>query len=139
MAVKTIIVKGKGVRKEGIAVAAITPGNLIERAATGVQKHSTAAANAAPAFAVENEVVGNDIDTDYATADTVLFVVAGSGVEIHAIVSGSVALGDFLESDGLGGLRTAATAAATTEAERNGVIAVALAANVTTRCLVEIL
>lgn len=141
MTVKTIFIKAPEhvVRKEGIALGAITPGMLIERAAGGVQAHGTAASNAAPAFAFERELTGGGIDDAYATDDTVLFGIAQPGVEVYAVVSGSVALGDFLESDGAGGLRTGAADAATDTAQRAAIVAVALAANVSTRCKVEVL
>ena len=142
MAFKTITVKGNAhvIRKEGIVItAAITPGMLVERAATGVVRHATAANNAAKAFAVENEVVGDGIDDDYAVADTILYGIFPQGAEIYAFVSGTIAVGDYLESNGAGGLRPLTARAATDQDESASVVAVALAANVTTRCHVEIL
>jgi hypothetical protein len=142
MAVKTITMKGNAhvIRKEGIVItAAITPGMLVARAATGIVRHATAAANAARAFAVENEVVGDGIDDDYAVADTILFGIFPSGAEVYAFCSGSIAIGEFVESNGAGGVRVAATRAATTEAESASVVGVALAANVSTRCHIEVL
>ena len=141
MTVKTIVLKGNEfvVRKEAIALGAITPGMLIERAAGGVQAHSTAASNAARAFTVEREITGDGIDVAYATDDTVLYGIFHPGVELYAVVSGAVALGEYLESDGAGGLRTAAADAATDTAQRASIVAVAIAANVSTRCKVEVL
>jgi len=141
MTVKTIVLKGNDlvIRKESIALGTITPGMLIERATGGVQAHAGAAKSAQTMFAVENEVVGKGITDNYATSDTVLFGVFPPGTEIYAVVSGSVALGEFLESDGAGGLRKAATDAATDDTQRHALVATALAANVSTRCKVEIL
>jgi len=141
MTVKTIVLKGNDlvVRKESIALGTITPGMLVERTSTGIQAHSGAAKAAANAFAVENEVVGKGISDNYATSDTVLFGVCPSGVEIYAVVSGSIAIGDFLESDGAGGLRKAATDSATDDTQRHSTIAVAISINASTRAKVEIL
>ncbi len=112
MAFKTIVIKGANVGviyKESIAAAAITPGYLLERTTAGtIQKHGTAGAAAQKLFARENEVVGGNIDTDYAALDTVLMAHCQAGVEVFAILAASAAaivIGDELESDGLGGLR----------------------------------
>lgn len=142
MAFKTITVKGNAhvIRKEGIVItAAITPGMLVAVAATGIVRHATAAGNAARSFAVENEVVGDGIDDDFAVADTVLFGVFPPGAEVYAFASGSISLGDFVESNGAGGVRVAAARAATTEAQSASIVGVALADNVSTRCHIEVL
>jgi len=129
----TIILKGRGVRKEGSAAAAITPGDLIERTSTAgeIQRHSTAGGNAAPSFAVENELVGNGIDVDYAANDNVLFEHCERGGEVQAsVAAGAAAIvaGDYLESAGDGTLQKVATSASTSQADRAGVIARALEA-----------
>lgn len=129
MAVKRIILKGLyGVRDEGKAVAAITPGHLIEEVAAGVQVHSTAAANAMPMFALEREMTGDGIDVAYAANDTVLFVVAQPGAMINALVAAgapAIAVGDALESAGDGTLRKAVTDAATDDTQRDAIVAYA--------------
>jgi hypothetical protein len=128
MAIKRIIVKGTALRDEDIAIAAITPGHLVEQVAAGVRVHSSAAENAVPTFAVEMELVGNGIDVDYAALDTVLLAHPRSGDVINALLPASadaIVRGDFLESNGDGTLVIAATAAATTEAERAATVAVA--------------
>jgi hypothetical protein len=128
----TIVLRGKGIRKERVATAvAITPGELLEidNGTDNVQAHSTAAANAQRMFAVENEVVGKGIDDDYAASDNVLYEVLYPGSEVYALLPASAAAivrGDFLESNGDGTLRKVAASAATSEAQRQGVIAVAL-------------
>lgn len=126
----TIVLKGNGIRKERAAEAAITPGDLIEVTSTGtVQRHSTAGGNAQRAFAVENEVVGKEISEDYAAGDNVLYEVLPPGCEVNALVAAGAAAivkGDYLESDGTGKLRKLATSAATSEAQRASVVAVAL-------------
>jgi len=105
----TILLKGTGIGKEGVANAAITPGMLVERMTTGkIRKHSTAGGPAMPAFARENELIGKEIDVDYAANDRVYWTVMPPGSEIYALVAASavaIAVGDFLESAGDGTLR----------------------------------
>lgn len=131
---KTIVLRGRGIRKEAIADtgSAIVPGMLLERPnATEVAEHSTAAANAAPMFAVENEVVGKDIDEVYAVGDNVLFEVMSPGTEVYALLAAgatAVTAGAFLESAGDGTLRILSTDAATDDTQRASVVAVALEA-----------
>lgn len=148
MALKTIIIKGrdKAIRKEGKAIAAITPGELIEIAPTGVQRHSTAVGNAARTFAVENELFGKDIDTDYAIADQVLYGAMPPGSEVYALLeasSAAVIIGDFLTSAGDGSLRKQAAAAATPDTAREAVVAQAIEAvtpgGSKTRCMIQML
>ncbi len=142
MAANTITLKGNAhvIRKEGIVItAAITPGMLIERQATGIARHATAANNAARAFAVENEVVGDGIDDDYAVADTCLFGIFPPGSEVFAFCAGAIAIGEFVESNGAGAVRTITARAATDQDESASIVGVALAAAVSTRCHIEVL
>lgn len=109
-----IVLLGDPFRKEKIAAAAVTPGELLELDASAeVQPHSTAGGNAQRMFAVEEEFVGDGIDDDYADGDTVQYVVARRGDELYAFLAAgeSVSEGDPLESDGAGALQAWATAA----------------------------
>lgn len=103
---KTIILKGHGIRKEGVASGAITPGHLVEfGGANDLQVHSTAAGNARKAFAVENDLIGNGITDDYAAGDQVQYSVFQTGEEVYALVAaGATAItkGAALESAGDG-------------------------------------
>jgi hypothetical protein len=131
MTVKTIVLRGAGIRKEAIAAVAITPGELIELNTSGqVIPHTTAVGTAGPKFAVENEVVGLNIDTVYAINDTCLFGVFPPGTEIYAwLLDGEVAvIGSFLDSGDNGVLKVVDTAAATADVARNSVVAIALEA-----------
>ena len=133
MAVKTILLRGHlFTRKELQAAAAVTPGYLCERAsATTVQKHSGAGLNAAKMFALENEVVGGEIDTDYATGDNVLLAVCAPGTEVYALVAAAataITVGAALESAGDGTLRLATVDAATDDTQRDSVVAYAIEA-----------
>lgn len=110
MAKNTIkIVKYLDVVLERDAVAAITPGMLLEYTSAGkVQAHSTAGGNCMPrAFAMEDELQGNGIDTAYAADDKVQCWITQAGEQVYAILAdgANVAIGDPLESAGTGYLQ----------------------------------
>jgi len=130
---KTIKLKGHvGVRCEGKAAAAITPGMLVNINSTGgIIPHGVSAGNAVKAFALEYELEGREISADYATNDQVLYEIVPPGAEIYAALPASAAaivIGDFLTSNGAGYLIKAATNAATSEAQRAGIVAQAIEA-----------
>lgn len=105
---KTIDLKGGFIRKEGVASEAITPGHLVEFGGSNdLQKHSTAGGNARKAFALENDLVGEDISDPYDAGDTVQYGVFGQGSEVYALLADgqNVSKGAALESDGAGALR----------------------------------
>jgi len=105
----TILLKGRGIRKEAIAAGTITPGDLLNIDSTGkLVRHASAAAPAAPLFAVENDLAGKTIADNYSTNDYVQAEYLQSGFEVLANVAASasaIIVGDLLESDGTGGLR----------------------------------
>lgn len=108
MAAKTIVLKGRGIRNEAIANAAITPGHLVELMSTGkIRVHATAGGNAEKAFAVENDLVGDVISEAYDAADRVQYEVFGPGCEVNALIKDgqNIAIGDPLESAGDGTLQ----------------------------------
>ena len=109
---KTIELYGMGCQHEDVATVAITPGYLIERNTAGVAPHSTAGETASPHFAVEMEMTGGTIDTDYAIGDQVVFKTYAAGSSVYALVAaGATAITNraFLASDGDGTLRLAST------------------------------
>ena len=128
----TISLKGDGIRKEGIASEAITPGHLVEFGGTkDYRKHATAAGNARKAFALENDLIGSDIDTAYALNDTVQVGLFHSGCEVYALVAAAasaITKGAALESAGNGTVRVQAANAATSQAQRDSVVGYALEA-----------
>lgn len=131
MAVKKIILVGEEfcIRRESFADAAITPGMLLERTATGVKKHAGAAKNAQKLFAYERELTGDGIDVDYAANDTVLMAHCPPGTVVWAIAgTADVTALSFVESDGLGRLQDAQTDAATDDTQRASIVGVALTA-----------
>lgn len=94
--------------EEMVANAAITPGMLVEEMSTGkVRVHTNVGQNAIPMFALEDELQGNGIDDDYAADDVVQVWVAQRGEQVYALLANgeSVAIGDFLESNGDGYLK----------------------------------
>jgi hypothetical protein len=104
---KTIILKGSGIAKEGIAVDSITPGMLLEISASGVATHnSSSAARGAFRVAREMEIVGGSIDDVYEAGDTVCYSVMQPGSEVYALLAAgqSVAIGDQLMSNAAGAL-----------------------------------
>lgn len=111
MAIKTIIVSGKPQIEEALANAAITPGELIEWVPNAsfrrLQVHGSATGAAAPMFALENELAGEEIGDAYASGETVRFATCPKGTIILARITANVNLetGDWLESDGNGELQ----------------------------------
>lgn len=108
MAHRTITIMGDPVRKELNAASVITPGNLVERASsTTCQNHSTSGGNAARMFALEDELQGKEISEDYASAARVLLGIFKPGDEVYAHIANgqTIAVGDFLESNGDGTLK----------------------------------
>lgn len=94
--------------EEYVAVAAITPGMLIELTSAGkVQAHSTAGGSALPMFALENDLEGEDILDNFAADDRVQCWIPTRGDIVYAIVADGedIDIGDFLESNGDGMLR----------------------------------
>lgn len=132
MTVKTIVLKGAGIRKEGKAGGAITPGHLVARNSSNrIVVHPTAADTAQKAFALENELAGKGIDTAYANNDQVFFEILPPGAEVNALVAAgasAIVVGDKLESAGNGTLRKVATDSATDDTERQSIVAIALEA-----------
>lgn len=91
---------------------AITPGELLAFDADDeLIPHGTAGGNAQAIFAVEDPYNGDTtaaaIDTDYATGEQVRVVYGQPGDVIYAFcpTGQTIAKGDPLESDGVGGLR----------------------------------
>ena len=104
---------------EEIGSATITPGDLIEFVPSGgdqgqLRVHATAAGTVAQSmWAIENELIGDDIDHAYLDGETVKFVYPHSGAEIYAWIeaTANVVRGAALESNGAGKLQAATTGA----------------------------
>lgn len=109
MANNSIIMKDfTGIQFEAPANAAITPGYLIELMSTGkVRKHAVAEGSAERMFALENDLQGKSIGTDYAEDDVVQIAIFRPGDEVQAWLKDgeNVVIGDKLESDGAGQLQ----------------------------------
>lgn len=106
---RSVKIKGDGVTNEATGEGAITPGHLVQLDSAGVVKvHASAGQNAEKAFALEDDVQGNDITDAYATGNQVLYGVFKSGDEVCGILAdGQKAIGgvSWLESNGNGELR----------------------------------
>lgn len=111
---KTIGLKAPGVREEFTASEAITPGHLVEFGGSNeIQKHSTAGGEiGAVKIAVENDVVGDDVDTDYVSGEqTQVDAPHGGAVYMLRLANGeNVTRGTALESAGDGTVQAAGTA-----------------------------
>jgi hypothetical protein len=105
----TILLKGRGIRKEAVAGGTITPGDLLTINSSGnLIRHATASGAAAPLFAVENDLVGLTIDDNYDANDYVQSEYLFSGCEVLtnvAAAAAAIVIGDLLEADGAGGVR----------------------------------
>ena len=116
---------------EYTAGGAITPGNLVELMSTGkIRRHSTAGAPAVKLFALEDELQGKNIDQDYATGTVVQCWWTVPGEEVYALLADAqtIAIGDFLCSDGAGRLTKCLDVSAKGTGAPEDIIAVALQA-----------
>jgi len=116
MGYKTIMVSGDGAPKEGIASGAITPGQLLSRtsAAGTFIRHATQGGDIVPKIvAVEDDLQGNEIEDDYATTARVFARIVQPGDEVNCLLADgqNAAIGDELESNGDGDLKTHTAAA----------------------------
>lgn len=94
-------------RDEKVAVAALSPGHLLElTSANEVQKHSTEGGYAERLVAVEDALQGRPITTAYAEDELVSLNVCepGSEVQIFVAAGQDIDIGDFLISAGDGTL-----------------------------------
>lgn len=105
----TVILKGRGIRKEALSGGIIQPGDLIKRNSSGqFIRHATSNGKASRLFAVENELFGKGIDTNYASGDNVLAEACYQGMEVQcniAAAAPAIVIGDLLVSAGDGTLR----------------------------------
>lgn len=123
---RTIDVLGLGLQKEALAGGTITPGHLLQRESNGnVVVHGVAAGNQGRLVAVENALEGETIDDDYASGDTVQFRMMPPGSEANLLSSAAITQGNYVESAGDGRVRPLSSSAATSEAQRHGVVGVA--------------
>jgi hypothetical protein len=89
------------IQDEYVAVAAITPGMLVDlTSANKVQKHPTAAGRHAWLFALEDELQGKGINDDYAAGDRVQVACFTRGEIVYAMLDDeeTIVIGDYLEA-----------------------------------------
>jgi hypothetical protein len=101
---------------EKIAAGTITPGMLIELTSSGtVQAHSTEGGRAERAFAVENDLLGKVVGTNYSATERVQIAHVLPGRLVNALIqlgeAGSI--GDELVSGGDGTLINASSLSST--------------------------
>lgn len=132
-----IIIKGSPRYDEANADAAITPGHLIERTATGVRVHPTADGPANALFALSDPSNSKDWDAAYTTGERVAFAACKRGDQVRAILTTSqtITVGDTLGSTGNGTLKEITVGAGTLE---GALVARALEAVTTTGAVARI-
>jgi len=143
---RTVCVIDDGaIQKELIANAAITPGMLVERMSTGkLRKHATAGGGAQRAFAIENDLEGQEVSVDIDADEICRFKVMQRGNEVYAwaATSQTLVVGDEVESAGNGFLRKHTADSAGVAAEPNSVVGIVLEACTTSgsagRLLIEV-
>lgn len=103
----TIVLRGTPFLKEAQAGAAVTPGDLVYFSSGNLIRHANSGQNAAPYFAVENDLIGSGIADNYASGYTMRYVVGRPGDEVYGLLASgqSVSQGDFLESAGNGSVQ----------------------------------
>lgn len=111
MSKNTIALKFRSqeLRKEYQAGGTITPGHLVQIGSDGkAVVHAVAGGNQRKAFAVEDELQGNDINDNYTVDNMAQVDHFSNGEEVYAWLQGestAVVIGDALESAGDGTLR----------------------------------
>jgi len=109
---KRIHLRGEPVFEEATAGGIIRPGMLVAQNAIGkVIPHSTAAAVAEKAFAVEDGLQGKTIDNSYASGDKAFFAICKPGDIVYALLAGGeiATRNEYLESNGDGMLKVGTT------------------------------
>lgn len=105
----TILIKGDPQKQEEKCAAIVTPGELLTFNASGLLiPHGTAGGNPNPTMvAMEQEIIGNGIDTDYASGDTVQYLIPKPGDVLYMFLADgeNIDKGDPVESDGNGDLQ----------------------------------
>jgi hypothetical protein len=103
-----ILLRGDAEQLSGIVTTAtITPGMLVEHTSTnGFRRHATAGGAAGAFFAREqHENNGAGIDDAIAVGDEVTVLACEKGSMVNAYTTDTIARGNFVESDGVGGVR----------------------------------
>ncbi len=150
MTANTVVVKGNGIRKERLAGATITPGHVLKlQSDNTVDPHGGESQTTGTWVAIENEIFGQDMTTNYASGDNVLIEVLVPGCEFNALIGAAapaIVIGDILEIGAVAGtLQKVETSAATPQNERLSARFMALeavdnsAGSSAVRCLVEVL
>jgi len=99
----SVVLRGQPERKEAEAGSTIRPGALVELQSDGTVDSGgttfTAGADVRRAFAVENDIEGLDLSSNYATGNRCLYAVFQAGHEVSALVAASapaIVVGDSL-------------------------------------------
>ena len=128
MAYNKIALDSEYIRIEGNCddAGGILPGALLQDTSTGLKKNVGECLPCAKIFAIEDSLQGKLTTDAYAHDNPVQAIIARPGCRVNALVTGNIAVGDLLVSDGAGGLREYGESTD----DYSGVIAVALEADV---------
>lgn len=112
-----VIIKGSPRYDEANADAAITPGHLVERTATGIKVHATADGAAGALFALTDPSNSESWDTAYAANERAAFGAFKRGDQVNAILAASqtAVVSSPLGSNGDGTLKVITVGATTLE------------------------
>lgn len=96
----------KPLNVEGVALAALAPGTLLEKVATGLQASTNAATvfGTLPIFADKDQQRTRSVDDDWTINENMVGIQARSGEVLNVLVATgqTLAIGDPLVSDGAG-------------------------------------
>jgi hypothetical protein len=141
MKANRILLTGDHRLMEGLCYTAIKPGMLIKLNSSGqLIPHNSASGAAERAFALEDALQGNTVDTayvvtsgtaglaDYVPADMVQYALVAPGAEVNALLGGGYAytVGEKLVSGGDGTLVPATTTNSATAPGEEHIIAIVL-------------
>ena len=139
MAYRTILLKGSGLAEiqdeANAGVAGIYPGCLLYISATDtVSLHAVANGPASPLFAKEDDLQGNTVSDAYTINNRVQFLRCKTGDIVAAQIAAhsSIAVGDWLVSNGAGYLTEFAPTSSGQDEYPNAIVARALEAVTTT-------
>ena len=129
-----VVLKGYGMRKEGLADGAVTPGHVVYRSSATefkVGRKGGAGESGPRSFCDINPGVGRALDDNYADEDQINVYYAHSGDEINALVAASapaIAVGNTLEAAADGTVIVVTADSATGNGERDSTIGYAVEA-----------
>lgn len=122
---RSIVVKNYvHIREEKIAAGTITPGMLVGIDSAGKVVAHAVSGGVARMVAIEDELQGNGVDTNYSATDQVQCwaTTPGDQANLLLVAGQNIAIGDYVKSNGAG--KVTKWAAGTTTVPSSGVVPV---------------